>query len=353
MENFESDISQIIDKSENNSFIAQSYTDIKPLHRSERGAFELYRVNHFGKWIVLKALKEEYRNDQFFETILQKEFSIGHQISHKGIVATIDFINLPQIGNAIVLEYINGFSLREYIEDNAPLSADEFKRIVNEILDAVEHLHINKVIHRDLKPENIMIERNTRSVKIIDLGCADASDYNVVKGPAGTRHYAAPEQLTSDGEIDIRTDIYAIGKIILNLADNTDGRCTREIRCAQKCCNHSPADRYASIAELRKAFNRERIRVRPIIAIGVFVVIATGGGIVMMNSPKSTTPRPTASLDTTIIVQPKETDQPAETEENLGTPVVTDPNDRNDISHDTITLPIESVIEKKQSKNSQ
>lgn len=176
MENFESDISQIIDRSENNTYIAQSYTDIKPLHRSSKGAFELFRANHFGKWVVLKALKDDYRNDPFFETILQKEFRLGHQISHKGIVDTIDFINLPQIGNAIVLEYINGATLREYIEENAPLSVNECKRIVNETLDAVGHLHINKVIHRDLKPENIMIERNTGSVKIIDLGCADASD---------------------------------------------------------------------------------------------------------------------------------------------------------------------------------
>lgn len=312
MENFESDISQIIDRSENNSFIAQSYTDIKPLHRSSKGAFELFRANHFGKWVVLKALKDEYRNDPLFETILQKEFRLGHQISHKGIVETIDFINLPQIGNAIVLEYINGATLREYIEENAPLSVNECKRIVNEILDAVEHLHNYKVIHRDLKPENIMIERNTGSVKIIDLGCADASDYNVIKGPAGTRHYAAPEQLTTGGKIDVRADIYAIGKIILDIVSANNIKWRKAIKIAKKCTEENPTDRYSSVPELLRALNKTPKRQNIIFATAAIITIIIASVIIFRReqvAPVSTPISTQLGNIDTIYIAPTLTNQ--------------------------------------------
>lgn len=312
MENFESDISQIIDRSENNTFIAQSYTDIKPLHRSSKGAFELFRANHFGKWVVLKALKDDYRSDPFFETILQKEFRLGHQISHKGIVETIDFINLPEIGNAIVLEYINGATLREYIEDNTPLSIDECKRIVYETLEAVKHLHNNKVIHRDLKPENIMIERNTGSVKIIDLGCADASDYNVIKGPAGTRHYAAPEQLTTGGKIDVRADIYAIGKIILDLVSETEIKWRKAIKIANKCTEANPTDRYNSVAELLRALNKTPKRQNIIYAAAAIITIIIASVIIFRReqvAPVSTPISTQLGNIDTIYIAPTLTNQ--------------------------------------------
>lgn len=312
MENFESDISQIIDRSENNTFIAQSYTDIKPLHRSSKGAFELFRANHFGKWVVLKALKDDYRSDPFFETILQKEFRLGHQISHKGIVDTIDFINLPEIGNAIVLEYINGATLREYIEENAPLSIDECKRIVYETLEAVKHLHNNKVIHRDLKPENIMIERNTGSVKIIDLGCADASDYNVIKGPAGTRHYAAPEQLTTGGKIDVRADIYAIGKIILYIVSANNIKWRKAIKIAKKCTEENPTDRYSSVVELLRALNMTPKRQNIIFAAAAIITIIIASVIIFRReqvAPVSTPISTQLGNIDTIYIAPTLTNQ--------------------------------------------
>lgn len=292
MEEFDSDISQIT-RGEKPQFMSRSYSDLKPLHRSEKGAFVLYRTNHFGKWVVLKALKEEYRNDPFFETILQKEFSLGYQLNHHGVVSTIDFINLPEIGNAIVIEYLNGCTLRQYLKENTPLSHNEALRIINEIGEATAYLHANKIIHRDLKPENIMIDGSTHTVKIIDLGCADASDYNVIKGPAGTRHYAAPEQLSTEGKIDVRTDIYAIGKIILDITSVTNQNWRKAIQIANKCSEDNPADRYSSITELLNALNKTRKLPKAIIIAITIIAIIIRAVIILWRGDEAPTPTTT------------------------------------------------------------
>lgn len=257
MDKFNSDISKIT--REGNELVTQHYSDITPLHESGNGAFCLFRASRFGKRLVLKALKPQFRGDPFYEAILQKEFMIGDSLSHRSIISTIDYTNLPETGNCIVLEYINGVTLRQYLIDNNPLPNNEAKRIITSICEAAGYLHSHKIVHRDLKPENIMVERQTDAVKIIDLGCADATDYNVIKGPAGTRHYAAPEQLTPGNEIDARTDIFAIGKIMLDIIDATEPPLKRLSHIALRCSAADLADRYSSTYEIISAVNKKRI----------------------------------------------------------------------------------------------
>lgn len=283
MDNYNSDISQIHD--DGNAFASQRYTDIKPLYASSAGLFDLYRSNRMGKWVVLKSLKPEYRNDPFYEAILLKEFQMGYGLRHKGIVETIDFIMLPQLGHAIVLEYIDGVTLRDYLNETAMMSRADIEHIVRSICEAVGYLHAHKIIHRDLKPENIMVERATHAVKIIDLGCADASDYNILKGPAGTRHYAAPEQLVQGAVVDVRTDIYAVGKIIEYIIGKTGESWRKISNIVQKCCATNPDDRYRSMQELRDALGRTDNRLM-FIMLAVILVVATVVAVMMFRVPK-------------------------------------------------------------------
>ena len=276
MDSFSSDISKVFPNGD--SFANQSYSDLKPLHESRKGAFVLFRSSRFGRWVVLKSLKEEYRGDPFYESILQKEFQIGNELRNPGVIETIDFITHATLGNAIVLQYIDGVTLREYLNDNAPLSPQRAKELINSICEAAGHLHSHKIIHRDLKPENIMVERQNGAVKIIDLGCADASDYNIIKGPAGTRHYAAPEQLTPGNEIDARTDIFAIGKIMLDIIDATEPPLKRLSRIALRCSEADPADRYSSIDEVITAINKKSLA--PMwVYIATTIALLVGGSV--------------------------------------------------------------------------
>lgn len=285
MEIYRSDISQI--HNDGNAFAMQRFTDIKPLPESQTGIFTLYRSNRMGKWVVLKALNTEYRNDPFYEAILQKEFQVGYELRHSGIVETIDFVKLPQLGNVIVLEYIDGVTLRDYVNDGGVISRADVEHLVNSICEAVEYIHSHKIIHRDLKPENIMIERATHAIKIIDLGCADASDYNILKGPAGTRHYAPPEQLEQGAVVDVRTDIYAVGKIIDFIIRKT-GRSWRKIsNIVQKCCATNPDDRYRSMQELCDALGRKNSRLLFSVLVASLVVAMVVITMIVFRSPQA------------------------------------------------------------------
>lgn len=298
MDKFNSDISKIT--REGNELVTQHYSDITPLHESGNGAFCLFRASRFGKRLVLKALKPQFRGDPFYEAILQKEFMIGDSLSHPGIVSTIDYTNLPETGNCIVLEYINGVTLRQYLIDNNPLPKNEAKRIITSICEATGYLHSTKITHRDLKPENIMVERHTGKVKIIDLGCADASEYDIIKGPAGTRHYAAPEQLAPNGIIDARTDIFAIGKIILDIIEATGKPNKHLTRIALRCTATAPADRYSSTEAIKKALNKKGI-INPLMLI-IFGIIALAGfvGLFWSNSQANVTSINIAETTTSI-----------------------------------------------------
>lgn len=281
MDEYDSDIS-IIDNN-GNTFATQRYSDIKPLRTHNSGAFELYRSNLMGKWIVLKALKPEFRNDPFYEAILQKEFNIGYRLKNTHIVETIDFLTLPKLGNVIVLEYIDGIRLDEYLNDNVSISKNEIKHIITSICVAVKYIHSHKLIHRDLKPENIMIERTTGTIKIIDFGCADASDYNIIKGPAGTKHYAAPEQIILNAAIDKRVDIYAIGKIIFHLIHACDNNWNKVNRIALKCCNENKDLRYNNVDEILSALAKTNLFTANIFII--FLLITTVISIIAIFQP--------------------------------------------------------------------
>lgn len=302
MNEYDSDISEI-SRGTKSDFISQKFTEIKFLHASKQGAFCLYRANHFSKWVVLKALKEDYREDPFYESILKKEFQIGHSLRHPNIINTIDFVTLSEIGNAIVLEYIDGVTLRQYLADKSPISIDVAERQMCCICDATSYLHFSKIIHRDLKPENIMIERSTGLLKIIDLGCADASDYNIVKGPAGTRRYAAPEQLSTDGTIDIRTDIFAIGRILSDYINATTQKWNKAVIIARRCCYDNPAKRYPSAEDVKKALTNKR---KPsILILTILLAIMTLGLIAFIFFRLKFETEPTERQDIEVITETK------------------------------------------------
>ena len=139
------------------------------LHRSDAGFSEVWRVTKFSQFVVLKALKPEYRGNPVYETLLRKEFEIGYSLNHPSVCRTWHFRHHPQLGNCIEMEWIDGATLEERFRDARP---DEglFRKIAGELCDAVAYLHSRQVIHRDIKPSNILITHNGDNVKLIDFG---------------------------------------------------------------------------------------------------------------------------------------------------------------------------------------
>jgi len=220
----------------------ESWTDLSVL--SSHSSSVLYRAKRFGRWCVLKALPKACSTDEILKARLRKEFSLGVQLEHPHIVRTIDYTNLPELGDCLVLEWIDGPTLGEFLQTNP--SSEVRKKLLSQLLDALNYLHQHQIIHRDIKPANILVTRNGQNIKLIDFGLSDSDDYAALKTPSGTLSFISPEQLLGL-PIDARADIYSVGKLMHLL-------CPLSYRhIARKCMSENREKRYASVSAIQRA----------------------------------------------------------------------------------------------------
>ena len=242
---------------ENNSEMISSFHSIKEIET--KGYSCLYTATKLGKKVILKGLKPEFKKERFYQDLLKKEFEISYSLDHPNIVKIIEFQNVPNIGDCIVMEYVEGVTLREFVESQRIEEAQNrrdkrvYEKIFNELLDAMEYFHSKQIIHRDLKPDNILITNNGNNVKIIDFGLSDADDYVILKQAAGTRKYAAPEQLIPNNTIDCRADIYSLGIILRNNFPKSYQK------IAEKCAQQDKEKRFSSVSEIRNFIKKKKI----------------------------------------------------------------------------------------------
>ncbi len=177
--------------------------------------FEFQKLRSYGALYFVKRPQKEYRHDLLTLEALNKEFSIGSNLSHPSIVRYLKMEN-----DTIFEEYIDGLSLREMIDskDRRLRSPQFIKRICKDLLEAVAYLHQNRVIHNDIKPENVMITRISDQVKLVDFGCATTDMWDIAEG--FTPKYRAPEQ--GFEATNTYTDIYLIGRLMEELAPLAD-----------------------------------------------------------------------------------------------------------------------------------
>lgn len=215
----------------------------------------LIKAKRFGKWFLLKGLKEEYRHNPVFQEVLRKEFEIMANLSHPSIVSVFSKEEIAPYGMCIVMEYIDGITLTEFMLQQQ--TEEQRLRIFYGILDAIRYIHSHQVVHRDLKPSNILITHNNRNVKIIDFGLSDTDYYTILKEPAGTKKYMSPEQQLGNTP-DVRNDIYSLGVILMNL---NPGKAYHGII---KRCIAPIEQRFSDIDQLEKALqdvsNRKKRR---------------------------------------------------------------------------------------------
>jgi len=255
--------------------------NLEIIHDSEEGFNILYRVIKNGRFFVYKALKPEYRGDSVYEELLKKDFNIGFSLTHNGICQYYGMINLPQAGNCIVMEWIDGCSLEKLISEGG-VSRSLAKKIICELCDAIEYMHHKQVIHKDLKPENILITYNLQNVKLIDFGLSDADSFTNFKIPAGTRIYASPEMVSGEA-VDSRADIWSLGLIIQELSKSYH-------HVASRCLKRDRNKRYQSAADVKRAvLNQNRWRLFNVFACVLFVAVVVFS-FIYLPRPKESSP---------------------------------------------------------------
>lgn len=191
---------------------------------TSHGYNQLTKACRHGRWYMLKGLKPEYRALPLFQQMLTKEYELHKDLKHPYIAECFGMEEVDDLGLCIILEYVQGRSLRNYIHEGQHMPVKIYQErsacIVREIADAMSYFHARQIVHRDLKPENILITDNGYNPKIIDFGYADSDLFAFLKQPAGTAHYIAPEQMER-GNADVRSDIYSFGVIVKELFSDT------------------------------------------------------------------------------------------------------------------------------------
>lgn len=201
-----------------------------------RGVFQLTRAKRQGRWWVLKGLKEEYRDDSIYRALLQKEYEITSQLQHPMVVSAFSLEEVEGLGLCVVMEWIDGLTLKQWLAQGGH-TRKERRRVADMLLEVLTYVHGRQTQHRDLKPSNIMLTHNGQYLKLIDFGLSDTDSHAILKAPAGTEGYMAP-----DGP----SDIYSLGCILRELRT---GRSSRMV--VRKCCA-SLDRRYTSVANIQR-----------------------------------------------------------------------------------------------------
>ena len=256
----------------------QSRFDAIEQMESQGATCDTFRVKLYGKLHFLKRLKAEYAGDIRYQEALRKEFETGYRLEHPNLVR---YLSLDKDG--ILMEYVDGETLSQRLTKNP----DYFKhrknsdKLIRQLLSALQYLHNHQVLHLDLKPDNILLTHINDDVKLIDLGFCYTDTFADTQGR--TNAFAAPEQ-KAGGAVDVRTDLYAFGKIQELLPDHSLYN-----RVIARCTAENPSDRYQSIDEILYDINHRRRYFRYVaafVAIGAVLAI----GIALLTHQQNVTP---------------------------------------------------------------
>lgn len=208
----------------------------------------LVRAKRYGRWWVLKGLKPEYCEQTVYQLLLRKEYDLLSQLSHQNIVMVNSIEEVSGFGLCIVMEWIDGVNLSEWLADCGHTKRQRLN-VARQLTDALAYIHGHRIVHRDLKPSNIMITANGGVVKLIDFGLGDADSYAIFKQPAGSNGYLSPEQCAG-GKPDVRNDIYSLGCVLADL------RLGWTSNFVVKRCKQSIEKRYHDVSEVMRALSR-------------------------------------------------------------------------------------------------
>ena len=167
--------------------------------------------------VAIKILKDEFLNNEEFIRRFKNESKAIAMLSHPNIVKVYD-VSFGDMIQYIVMEYIDGITLKEYIDRQGVIEWKDTLHLTTQVLRALQHAHESGIVHRDIKPQNIMLLQDG-TIKVTDFGIARFSDKatrTMTDQAIGSVHYIAPEQARGD-VTDGKTDIYSVGVMLYEM----------------------------------------------------------------------------------------------------------------------------------------
>ena len=258
-------------------FIGDRYEVIS--HIGVGGMADVYKGkdHKLNRFVAIKVLKDEFRNDRNFVSKFRAEAQAAARLAHPNVVNVYDVGDEDGI-NYIIMELVEGITLKNYIERKGKLTVRETTSIAIQVAMGIEAAHNINIVHRDIKPQNIIISREGK-VKVTDFGIAKVASSNTISSVTmGSVHYTSPEQARG-GYSDAKSDIYSLGIVMYEMITGRvpfDGETAVSVavkhlqeemvpphvyapdiplsleQIIQKCTEKSQERRYANTGELLK-----------------------------------------------------------------------------------------------------
>jgi serine/threonine protein kinase len=214
--------------------VSEKWTEIELLPEWDEEFYDVYTAKKFGKWLMLKTLKPQYRGIEKYETMIEKEFDVRYNLAHAHIVMINDFEEVPGIGRCIITDDVYGTSLRKLIDEKR-VTPHHIEQLRHQLVSAMDYIQSNHIVHHPIRPERIIFTENIENLKLIDVG------------------FDQKEHLEPT---DAAEDIYNYGLVLKEVLDSVDENYPNLRKIADRCTDANPSRRYRDVQELHLALER-------------------------------------------------------------------------------------------------
>lgn len=229
----------------------EKWTELEHLPEWDEEFYEVYTAKKHGKWVMLKTLRPEYRDNPEYRAMMEREFDVRYNLCHPNIVMINDFEEVPGLGMCIITDDVYGTSLRKMI-DKGEVTPEVQEKVIYGLLDAIAYIQKNHIVHHPIRPETIIFTENIGNLKIIDVGFDQHSQLSPAAAADDLRDY---------------------GKVLEEVLDAT-GDTNPRLRAVARRCRAPRADkRYRDSFELRSALQGQTDKRLYVLAIAFLLVM--------------------------------------------------------------------------------
>lgn len=229
------------------------WTEIEHLPAWDEEYYHVYTAKKYGKWVMLKTLRPEYKENPDYQAMIEKEFDVRYNLAHPNIVMINDYEEVPGLGMCIIADDVYGKSLKKLIEDDE-IDHHIIDQVTNQLVQAIEYVQRNHLDHYPITSEHVIFTENIRNLKVINVGF--------------DQHGSLSAAMQAD-------DLYNYGVLLNELLDGYHKERPDLRKVAARCVAENPKRRYRNIEELKLALSNQNSR-KLFITILVFLVIMSG-----------------------------------------------------------------------------
>lgn len=230
------------------------WTEVEHLPEWDEEFYDVYTAKKHGKWVMMKTLKPELREDPRYREMIEKEFDVRYNLCHPNIVMINDFEDVPGVGMAIITDDVYGDSLRKLI-DKGEVTPEILDKIVKQLPEAIGYIQTNHILHHPIRPETIIFTENIRNLKLIDVGFEQRAHLTPCAASEDIRNY---------------------GEILKETKQACGSKSARLQRVVDRCLADDCRRRFRDVQDLKMALagdSNRRLYLTIIIFLAVMAII--------------------------------------------------------------------------------